>query len=193
MPRCTRNSEESYNRTVRERKSLQTDPTERPPGEERSPSGFGRKLKQYFRRLTVRRPTVLESFLGRLELDVLEALWAHSNERSVRELQGHFPSLAYSTLMTTLDRLHKKGILDRQKEGRAYLYHPRFTREELESYLAKDALDTLLGPMETEASIRPVLSSFVDAVSRRDELLLDELEELIRKKKKRAKLGREEG
>jgi predicted transcriptional regulator len=140
-----------------------------------------------------RRLTVLESFLGRLELQVLQALWRGPVKQSVRDLQAHFPNLAYTTLMTTLDRLHKKGILDRQKEGRAYLYSPRFTREELESYLAKDALDTLLGPMETDASIRPVLSSFVDAVGRRDELLLDELEELIRKKKLSAKLEREEG
>jgi predicted transcriptional regulator len=125
----------------------------------------------------------------------MEVLWRGPGERSVRDLQADFPGFAYTTLMTTLDRLHKKGILDRQKEGRAYLYCPRFTREELESHLAQDALDTLLGPMETEASILPVLSSFVDAVGRRDAVLLDELEELIRekKKKRRAKVEWKKG
>ena len=164
--------------------TFQDDSAVRLPDEERSsPSGFGRKLKQYFRRLTVRRPTVLESFLGRLELDVLEALWAHSDERSVRELQAYFPSLAYSTLMTTLDRLYKKGFLVRRKEGRAFFYSPLYSREELQSHLATRALDTLLGPMDTDEAIRPVLTSFVEVVSRRDELLLDELEKLISAKK----------
>jgi predicted transcriptional regulator len=165
---------------------------ERPAREVSSSTGFGRKLKQYFRKLTVRRPTVLESFLGRLELDVLEALWAHSNERSVRELQDHFPSLAYSTLMTTLDRLFKKGFLARRKEGRAFFYAPLYSREELQTHLAARALDTLLGPMDTDEAIRPVLTSFVEVVSRRDELLLDELEKLILAKKLDAETRREE-
>jgi predicted transcriptional regulator len=119
-----------------------------------------------------------------LEIRVLEVLWNSSTERSVRDLQPEFPNLAYTTLMTTLDRLYTKGVLVRRKKSRAYLYSPRFAREELEANLVKDAFDTLLGPMETGGSLRPVLTSFVEAVSGRDELLLDELEELIRIQKR---------
>ncbi len=157
-------------------------------GEVDSPSsGLRPKLRRYLRRFTSRPSSVLTSFLGQLEIRVLEALWTSSAERSVRDLQPEFPNLAYTTLMTTLDRLYTKGVLVRRKKSRAYLYSPRFAREELESNLVKDAFDTLLGPMETGGgSLRPVLTSFIEAVSGRDELLLDELEELIRIQKRAA-------
>lgn len=171
----------------------QSAPAHPPPGEADSrPPGLRRTLKRYLRRLTGRGSTVLESCLGRLELRVLEVLWTRPGERSVRDLQVDFPNLAYTTLMTTLDRLHKKGVLERRKEGRAYFYSSRFTREELESYLAKNAMDALLGPPESHSSMRPVLTSFVEAVSHRDELLLDELEELIRDKRRSAEPRRED-
>jgi predicted transcriptional regulator len=62
-----------------------------------------------------------------------------------------FPQIAYTTLMTTLDRLHRKGVLDRAIDGRAFSYRPRVTRAEaLVSFLADevgtldaDALDAL--------------------------------------------------
>ena len=48
---------------------------------------------------------------------------------SVRDLTPGFPDIAYTTLMTTLDRLHRKGVLDREKQGRAFVYRPRLTQE----------------------------------------------------------------
>lgn len=102
----------------------------------------------------------------------------------MRDLEPDFPDTAYTTLMTTLDRLHKKGVLDRKKSGRAYRYAPRFSREGLESCLAADAFEALLGGKRSPASARPLLTSFVDAVSRRDALLLDELERLVREKRR---------
>ena len=63
----------------------------------------------------------LGAFFGTLELRVLEALWHRSDAASVRDLQAEFPATAYTTLMTTLDRLHRKGVLDRMKAGRAFL------------------------------------------------------------------------
>ena len=59
--------------------------------------------------------------LGPLEWRVLEALWARTTIASVRDLQPEFPDIAYTTLMTTLDRLHRKGVLLREKNGRAFL------------------------------------------------------------------------
>jgi predicted transcriptional regulator len=132
------------------------------------------------------RSTSLDALFGSLERRVLEALWRRAEEASVRDLEPDFPDTAYTTLMTTLDRLHKKGVLDRSKTGRAYRYAHRFTREGLESYLAADAFDALLGGTRSPASARPLLTSFVDAVSRRDALLLDELERLVREKRREA-------
>ena len=122
----------------------------------------------------------LSSFFGPLELQVLEALWEARREATVRDLSAFFPGVAYTTLMTTLDRLYKKGVLSRQKTGRAFLYAPVASREGLEQVLAAEALDAILGSFESRTSIRPILSTFVEAVSRRDELFLDELEELVR-------------
>ena len=122
----------------------------------------------------------LASVFGALELRVLEALWQQHGDITVRDLCTHFPSAAYTTLMTTLDRLYRKGFLHRVKVGRAFAYRPRHTREELASRIAASALTSLL----KERSVRPVLSFFVEEVSRRDENLLDELARLVDEKRK---------
>jgi predicted transcriptional regulator len=122
----------------------------------------------------------LASFFGPLELQVLETLWRLGGEASVRDLRDDFPDIAYTTLMTTLDRLYKKGVLSRRKSGRAFRYHPVAAREELESSIAAEALDEIVSSFSSPSTMRPLLSTFLDAVSRRDELILDELEELLR-------------
>jgi predicted transcriptional regulator len=121
----------------------------------------------------------LGAFFGSLEVRVLDGLWRRGTPASVRDLQHDFPRTAYTTLMTTLDRLHRKGVLTRMKSGRAFLYEPRCSREELRLGLAEDALGAILGP---GVSAHPMLSFFLEAVSRKDEALLDELERLVREK-----------
>src|SRR5215510_2853056 len=122
----------------------------------------------------------LAGLFGALELRVLEALWQRKSNVTVRELCADFPSAAYTTLMTTMDRLYRKGYLDRVKVGRAFAYRPRYSREELASGIAANALTSLL----KEHSVRPVLSFFIEEVSRRDENLLDDLARLIDEKRK---------
>lgn len=114
---------------------------------------------------------------GPLEWRVLEALWQHGDAASVRDLQPRFSEIAYTTLMTTLDRLHRKGVLDRTKHGRAFRYSVRHTRAELESSLAAGALRAAING--DEASLRPLMSFFVDAVGAHDHKMLQELESLI--------------
>ena len=128
-----------------------------------------------------RKPQGLAAMFGTLELRVLEALWRREREASVRDILPDFPRAAYTTVMTTLDRLHRKGVLDRRKDGRAFLYRPVSTREELESGLVTRALQPLLEGHDP----RPILSCFVEEVSRQDERLLDELERLVREKRRR--------
>jgi predicted transcriptional regulator len=130
------------------------------------------------------RPVSLSSFFGPLEIQVLESLWQVRREATVRDLSEFFPGVAYTTLMTTLDRLYKKGVLSRRKAGRAFLYAPVASREGLEQILAAEALDAILGSFGSGSSIRPLLSSFVAAVSRRDGIFLDELEELVRARRR---------
>ena len=69
-----------------------------------------------------------------LELECLKALWTlgEGNVSQVRqELAGTRP-LAYTTVMTVLDRLAHKGVISRRKAGRAFLYVPQVSRETLQ-------------------------------------------------------------
>lgn len=120
--------------------------------------------------------------LGPLELRVMEILWLHgdSNVRDVA-LQIERP-LAYTTVMTTLDRLFKKGLLSRRKLERAFLYSPLLSRQEWEHKRAGDWLDSFLAGQNRSGAL--LVSCLVDAVGQRDEALLDELERKIRLKRK---------
>jgi len=123
--------------------------------------------------------------LGELERRAMEAVW-QKQELSVRDLFEELQKRwAYTTLMTTLDRLHKKGILNRRKEGRAFLYSPRISRKQLEQGIASDLIDSLLARNAGEPA--PLLSCFVDVVSEKDRSLLDELERLVREKRRTLK------
>ncbi|MEZ5317893.1 MAG: BlaI/MecI/CopY family transcriptional regulator [Vicinamibacterales bacterium] len=123
--------------------------------------------------------------IGPLERKVLDALWARGDAASVRDLQPEFPAIAYTTLMTTLDRLHRKQVLDRVKRGRAFYYTPRQTRQEFESSRAAAALRRAIESDGT--SLVPLMSFFVRAVGDHDREALDELEAMVRAKREEMK------
>jgi predicted transcriptional regulator len=122
--------------------------------------------------------------LGPLEREVMEIIWRwRKSEVSVRDIYLAFEErLAYTTLMTTLDRLHKKGLLERRKDGRAFLYSPRLSPQEFERNIARDVIDTLLG--RGAEGVEPVLACIVEAVSEHDRALLDDLDRLIKEKRR---------
>lgn len=121
-------------------------------------------------------------FLGSLEREVMEAIWRFG-ETSVRDLHARFDGrLAYTTLMTTLDRLHRKALLDRRKEGRAFVYQPRRTQEEFENGIAAELIDELLH--RNAGRPAPLISCFVDAVTERDRQWLDVLERMVQRKRR---------
>ncbi|MEO6238529.1 MAG: BlaI/MecI/CopY family transcriptional regulator [Vicinamibacterales bacterium] len=132
------------------------------------------------------KPSGLAALFGALELRVLEAMWERHGEVSVRDLQVQFPAAAYTTLMTTMDRLHRKGVLSRRKVGRAFVYRPANSRQDLESGLVTRALQPLL----RGDGAQPILSFFVEEVSRQDDGLFDELERLVREKRRKQEGGR---
>ena len=112
---------------------------------------------------------------------MLDGLWAKGNA-TVRELvEGGYRDLAYTTVMTTLDRLFKKGLLTRCEQGRAFRYAPRFSREELHREVAGHAFRQLLDA--SPASSLP-LSFLVEILGERDEQLLDDLRKLVERKRR---------
>ena len=126
--------------------------------------------------------------LGGLERRVMQALW-RGGEWSVREVHEAFAGeLAYTTLMTTMDRLFRKALLVRHKRGKAYVYSARVTPGEFRQGAARGVLQRLLG--QDRESARPVLSCIVESVGERDRELLDDLERLVRAKR-RALAGRD--
>ena len=94
--------------------------------------------------------------------------------------------LAYTTLMTTLDRLYKKNLLSRQAEGRAFRYTPRFTREELYRQEAGEAVRQMLDA--SPASSLP-LSYLVEVVSQHNAQWLDDLSRLVESKRQELRSG----
>jgi predicted transcriptional regulator len=96
------------------------------------------------------------------------------------------PDLAYTTVMTTLDRLYKKNLLSRKAEGRAFRYTPRFTREELHREVAGEAFRQLLDA--SPASSLP-LSYLVEILTERDAQLLDDLRQVVEAKRRELRTG----
>ena len=127
------------------------------------------------------RPQPAHQSLGPLEILVMETLWLHG-ESNVRDVVERLERpLAYTTVMTTLDRLFKKGLLERRKAHRAFLYAPRLSRPQWEQ---RRAGDLVAGFLASEPSRELLISCLVEAVGRHDEALLDELEKKIRLRRK---------
>jgi len=120
--------------------------------------------------------------LGSLELELMEILWANG-EYNVRDVVTKLSRpLAYTTVMTTLDRLFKKGLLDRHKSDRAFLYLPSFSRHEWERRRAGNLVAGFLSGPHPSRDL--LLSCLLDAVGEHDATLLDDLEKKIRSRRK---------
>jgi predicted transcriptional regulator len=119
--------------------------------------------------------------LGPLEIDVMETVWIFGAS-NVRDVVGRLArKLAYTTVMTTLDRLYKKGLLDRELTDRAFVYRAKLSRDEWDRRRAGEMMAGFLaGP---EESRQLLLSCLVEAVGTHDAMLLDELEKKIQHKR----------
>jgi len=119
--------------------------------------------------------------LGTLERQIMDLAWSQA-ELSVRDAHDQIGGqVAYTTVMTTCDRLYKKRLLTRRKTGRAFVYAAALTREALDSAVASELVGGLL--QGDSAGSLPLLSSLVEAVSARDRALLVELERLVAEKR----------
>jgi len=122
----------------------------------------------------------LELRLHELEAAIMDVVWSKkfksfsvSDVLSVLEQQR---DIAYTTVMTTVARLHDKGLLDRQRDGKRYLYSPKLTREQFLEATAREVLDKAVGGHQAMA----MLVEKVSVASTRE---LDELEALIRRRR----------
>jgi predicted transcriptional regulator len=89
----------------------------------------------------LRRPEKAEEkFLGPLEADVMDRLWRRRSAtvRDIVDDLGRTRELAYTTVMTIMVRLHEKGLLVRDRDGKTYVYRPALTREQHRARLSRD-------------------------------------------------------
>jgi predicted transcriptional regulator len=128
------------------------------------------------------------STLGPLESQVMDILWERGDS-NVREVAGRLARpLAYTTVMTTLDRLFKKGLLQRHRIDRAFIYAPRLARRDWERQIAREFVAGFLaGPHNSRQLL---ISGLLDAVGQHDAALLEELEKKIQSKRKEISGGR---
>lgn len=111
-----------------------------------------------------------------LEYSVLTELW-RAGTASVRELHerlGVPQGLVYTTTAKVVDRLRRKGLIRRQRKGKAFSYQPCIAREDVERARARNAVARLLGPAP-----RSAVAALVEAVDSVDPELLDELERAV--------------
>ncbi len=125
--------------------------------------------------------------LGPLERQVHHAVWARGTATVREVLEDGTIWQTYSTIMTTMDRLFRKGLLGRVLEGKAFRYSARYSPEEIERGAAMKGIRRLL--RSEYASLH--LSYFVEAVSAQDEKLLEELQTLV--ERQRAELQLKKG
>jgi len=85
---------------------------------------------------------------GELESVVIDRVWHRADQAgektTVREVfddLSQHREIAYTTVMSTMDNLHRKGWLARERQGKAFRYWPTLTREEYSARLMRDALD----------------------------------------------------
>ncbi|MFB9659074.1 BlaI/MecI/CopY family transcriptional regulator [Glycomyces mayteni] len=83
--------------------------------------------------------------LGELEAAIMDVLWAAPGPATVRgvlEALDRDPEPAYTTVMTVLDNLHRKDIVTRERDGRAWAYRPALSREDFDAEAMASVLES---------------------------------------------------
>jgi predicted transcriptional regulator len=115
--------------------------------------------------------TLTRTALGPLEARTLELVW-ELNECSVRDIVRKLPQKrAYTTIMTTLARLHEKGILNRKRTDRKFVYWARLSCAELEHDIARDLIARVLTSETT--SRESIVSALLEELRRQDSRLFN--------------------
>lgn len=142
----------------------------------------GKKSGSSFRVRTGKRG--LELRLHELEAAIMDLIWskrlvsfAVSDVVAGLEKQR---DIAYTTAMTVVSRLHSKGLLIRERDGKRYIYSPKLTREQFLETTAREVLDRAVGGKRAMAML-------AEKVSEASAGELDELEALIRRRRQELK------
>ena len=102
----------------------------------------------------------LASMLGERELEVMKILWREET-LSAKQVLHHLPEsdLSLSTMQSTLERLHRKALLIREKAGRFYVYRASVSRSALITLLLGDIVERI-----SDGQMAPMISGFMDFI-----------------------------
>ncbi len=119
---------------------------------------------------------------GELEEKVMDILWTKGNatvKEINEELSKKGEKYAYTTIMTILDRLYKKGVLDRKKEGKGYRYVPKLSKEQFEEMVTEKVISEIV-----KANPSTAVAAFGGIIDELNEEEIKKLKEIIDKKAK---------
>jgi predicted transcriptional regulator len=116
------------------------------------------------------------SNLGELEMSVLEYVWEHgeTDVKNAHEDVGVDRGITHNTVQSTFKRLWEKGLLERSKDGRAYVYSSKFDRKELTELMVGELVEQVAG-----ADVNVALEAFVNLADRAGDSTLEALEQLV--------------
>jgi predicted transcriptional regulator len=122
--------------------------------------------------------------LGVREIEILECLW-QQQEASAQQVSdwlsgGDTDGVSLSTVQSTLERLTRKQLVTRNKQGRAFVYQSALQRQQLIGGLLRDLAEDLAG-----GRMAPMISGFLDYVAEEDPALEAQLARLIEKRDKK--------
>lgn len=122
--------------------------------------------------------------LGELEKSVMDVLWekGEATGREVLEEIGRDRPLAFTTVLTVMDRLLKKGLIKRIKRGRLFVYAPSMSRDDFVRQVSREVLQGIL-----DISASSAASSFVDILYKTSPEEIERLSKLIEERKKSSK------
>lgn len=118
----------------------------------------------------------LVKVLGPLETEIMQILWEdeRSTVKKVHRRLAQERDIAYTTVMTTMSRLSEKGVLNRHREGLAYVYSPAITEEDFVQLVVRQVLDGLLDDYSDTA-----IEYMVDYLARNNPSELERLQRVI--------------
>lgn len=139
-------------------------------------------FRSFLARLFTNEKTGRQHALGELECAVLESVWS-LKEATVHDVLARMERpLAYTTIMTTLDRLYRKGLLVRLKRGRAFVYGAACSKQEVQRVIARELVNEISAdPLHSKNFL---LSFLIDSVDPHDADVLSKLETAIREKRR---------
>lgn len=124
----------------------------------------------------------LERFFGPLEAKVMDVIWSRLEAVTIKEVNAKISEekpMSFNTIMTVMNRLVDKGVLQKKLQGKSYVYSPVLTKEQFLEEQSKELSYDLVKEFGSRA-----VAHMIDAMEQVDPDLLDQLEKQIKQWKK---------